>query len=137
MLKACSHIVLATQDVPKMTVFFKESFEIEPHFSNDQFSEFVLPTGFRIAFFKPVGKAGETFSVETSRRSVGIGVTFTDVQALYKRVLPLLSKYGGSVSGPPKDHSWGERSFLLIDPDGNRWEITQSPSENGMLVPRS
>jgi uncharacterized glyoxalase superfamily protein PhnB len=31
---------------------------------------------------------------------------------------------------------WGERSFLLTDPDGNRWEITQSPSADGMLVNR-
>ena len=26
--------------------------------------------------------------------------------------------------------------YLLDDPDGNRWEIAQSPSANGMLVPR-
>jgi uncharacterized glyoxalase superfamily protein PhnB len=41
-----------------------------------------------------------------------------------------------TISGPPKDHPWGERSFLLTDPDGNRWEITQSPSDNGMLTER-
>jgi predicted enzyme related to lactoylglutathione lyase len=136
MLKACSHFVLATADVPKITDFFRQVFQMETHFSNDQFSEFVLPTGFRIAFFRPVGKAGETFSVEPSRRAIGIGVTVADVEVVFQRVQTLLPRAGGSVSGPPKDHPWGERSFLLIDPDGNRWEVTQSPSKDGMLVDR-
>ncbi len=40
-----------------------------------------------------------------------------------------------SLASKPKDHPWGFRSFLLVDPDLNRWEITQSPSEKGMLKP--
>ncbi len=136
MLKAGSHLVLATEDVARITAFFGEVFQIVPHYTHAEFSEFVLPSGFRIAFFRPVGKAQERFAVEPSRRSIGIGVTVDDVEDLYKRLVPILGKSGASVSGPPKDHSWGERSFLLIDPDGNRWEITQSPSKDGMLVNR-
>lgn len=33
-------------------------------------------------------------------------------------------------------HPWGEKSFLLTDTDGNRWEIVQTPASDGMLVDR-
>jgi uncharacterized glyoxalase superfamily protein PhnB len=57
-----------------------------------------------------------------------------DVDDLYQKVLSQDQDYHLQTSGPPKDHPWGERSFLLIDPDGNRWEVTQSPTDKGMLV---
>ena len=43
---------------------------------------------------------------------------------------------GIQLSGPPKEHPWGDKSFLVTDPDGNRWEIAQAPSDDGMLVDR-
>jgi uncharacterized glyoxalase superfamily protein PhnB len=59
----------------------------------------------------------------------------SDVEATY-RTLAGMTGAGIALSGPPKDHPWGEKSFLLTDPDGNRWEITQAPSDDGMLVDR-
>ena len=133
MIQACSHLVIATEDVGAMTVFFKGLFEVSPHFSNEMFSEFVLPSRFRIAFFKPVGAAAKYFSSEPSRKGLSLGVTVDDVEALYRKASTEF-KDQVELSGPPKDHPWGEKSFLLIDPDGNRWEIVQSPSDDGLLV---
>src|SRR5438128_2204112 len=133
MLLACSHLVLASTDVPRITRFFGEAFAIEPRFTNDLFAEFVLQSGFRLAFFKPVGPSATTFNASTERTASAIGITVDDVDAAHATVMRLDS---GQVSGPPKDHPWGERSFLLTDPDGNRWEVTQSPSDGGMLVDR-
>ena len=130
MLLACSHLVLASADVPRITAFFGEAFSIAPYFANDMFAEFVLPSAFRIAFFKPVGPTARTFSTATDRNTGSLGITVTDVNAVHAKVA-LLADCG--VSGPPKDHPWGERSFLLTDPDGNRWEVTQTPSADGML----
>jgi len=136
MLLAGSHIVITTEDVPRITKFFGEVFSIKPHFENEEFSEFVLPSRFRIAFFRPVGKAAQTFKSASERGVSGFGLTVKDVEAVFSGLQDKLDTYGATVTGPPKTHPWGEKSFLLIDPDGNRWEITQSPSKDGMLVNR-
>lgn len=137
MLRACSHLVIATADVPKMTAFFSQLFEARAHFENEMFAEFVLPSRFRVAFFKPVGATVKYFVADGARGHASFGVTSDNVDELHRRATSEdFRARGVSVSGPPKTHPWGERSFLLIDPDGNRWEITESPSQDGMLVDR-
>jgi uncharacterized glyoxalase superfamily protein PhnB len=68
---------------------------------------------------------------------MSIGVTTKSVDQLFNKTQTKeFQDLGIRVSGPPKEHPWGEKSFLLIDPDGNRWEITEAPSDSGMLVNR-
>ena len=136
MLLAASHLVLATADVPAITRFFAEAFGLTPAFENDMFSEFVLPSKFRIAFFKPVGASAATFDAGASRQGSAVGLTVADVDDTFARLEVLRDRFAHQLSGPPKDHPWGEKSFLLTDPDGNRWEITQTPSADGSLVNR-
>lgn len=135
MLRACSHIVLASPDVPRITSFFGAAFGLAPAFENEMFSEFVLPSKFRIAFFKPVGASAKTFNADTNRRGSALGLTVADVDAAYQSIAGL-EGFSIGLSGPPKEHPWGEKSFLLTDPDGNRWEVAQSPSADGMLENR-
>jgi uncharacterized glyoxalase superfamily protein PhnB len=135
MLRACSHVVLASDDVPRITRFFAEAFGIVAAFENDMFSEFVLPSKFRVAFFKPVGASARTFSAAGDRAGSSLGLTVADVDAAFEAIAAL-TRYSIVLSGPPKAHPWGEKSFLLTDPDGNRWEIAQSPSDSGMLENR-
>lgn len=132
MLLACSHVVIATEDVPRLTRFFQDTFEISPHFENEMFSEFVLPNKYRIAFFKPVGLASKTFTARGERGVMGLGLTVKDVEALFSRA----QAAGAKTGGPPKEHPWGDKSFLLFDPDENRWEITQSPTADGHIPNR-
>jgi catechol 2,3-dioxygenase-like lactoylglutathione lyase family enzyme len=137
MLRACSHLVIATDDVARMAGFFAAFFECRPHFENPMFAEFVLPSRFRIAFFKPVGASAKFFRAASPREAISLGVTAAGIDGLHHRAEePRFRDLGVRTSGPPKSHPWGERSFLLIDPDGNRWEITESPSPDGMLVDR-
>lgn len=136
MLLACSHLLAATADVPGMTRFFARAFEVVPRFENDMFSEFVLPSRFRIAFFKPVGASAASFRAATERAGCAFGVTVADIDGLYQRLVSMAAEFTLRLSGPPKAHPWGEKSFLLTDPDGNRWEITQTPSADGMLTDR-
>jgi uncharacterized glyoxalase superfamily protein PhnB len=133
---ACSHAVFATADVGKMMRFVEEVFSLAPKFENEEFGEFVLASGFRLAFFLPTGLASRFFSATRDRAGSALGVTVADVDALHARVAPRAEAIGLTISGPPKTHPWGEKSFLLVDPDGNRWEITESPSRSGMLVDR-
>ena len=135
-LLAASHLVLATADVPAITRFFAEAFGVAPGFENDMFSEFVLPSKFRIAFFKPVGASAASFDADASRKGSAVGLTVADVEDTFARLEVLRDTFSHQLSGPPKDHPWGEKSFLLTDPDGNRGEITQAPSADGLLVDR-
>lgn len=139
MIQGCSHLVIVAKDVAKMSGFFKSVFEVQPHYENPEFVDFVLPSKFRIAFFKATGTAAKYFHVPAERTGVSYGITVSQIDTFYKRLTDeFLSKPNCElqVSGPPKEHPWGEKSFLLIDPEQNRWEITQSPSQNGMLVNR-
>jgi catechol 2,3-dioxygenase-like lactoylglutathione lyase family enzyme len=136
MLRACSHAVIASADVPRITRFFQAAFDIAPVFENTEFSEFVLPSKFRVAFFVPTGLASRSFDAGASRAGGSLGLTVSDVNAAHARIDALQDRFPITLSGQPKDHPWGERSFLLTDPDGNRWEITQAPTGDGMLTNR-
>ncbi len=134
---ACSHLVVTSSSVPRMTRFMEDFFGVKPHYANKQFADFVLPNGFRIAFFAAIGKTVKYFSAEGERHFMSIGVTTKSVDQLFNKTQTQeFQDLGIRVSGPPKEHPWGEKSFLLIDPDGNRWEITEAPSDSGMLVNR-
>jgi uncharacterized glyoxalase superfamily protein PhnB len=135
MLLACAHVLLASEDVPRITTFFRRAFDVTPAFENEMFSEFVLPSRFRVAFFKPVGASARRFRAAAERDGSALGLTVTDVDTAY-RSIEALGDAAIQTSGPPKDHPWGEKSFLLTDPDGNRWEVVQSPSQDGMLINR-
>lgn len=136
-LAAYSHAVITSQNVPKMAEFFEKFFEVVPYYKNKAFTEFVLPNGFRLAFFVPTGAAGERFSTQGPRHFSSMGMTTHDVDGMYERAVSKeMIDLGVTVSGPPKEHPWGERSFLLMDPEGNRWEIAESPTADGMLVNR-
>lgn len=136
MLLACSHAVLSSADVPRITRFFEQAFGVAPAFANNEFAEFVLSSRFRIAFFVPTGPTVKAFSVDGDRSGGSLGLTVRDVNAVHTRLETMHASFPFTLSGPPKDHPWGERSFLLTDPDGNRWEITQTPNEAGMLENR-
>ena len=135
MILACSHVILASDDVPRIARFFSQAFGMRPQFENDMFAEFVLPSRFRLAFFKPAGASARTFRASADRDGCALGITVVDVERAY-RALDGLRDTGIQLSGRPNDHPWGEKSFLLTDPDGNRWEVTQSPSADGMLTNR-
>jgi len=137
-IRACSHLVIASKDVPKMARAFAALFGVKPHYEHPEFAEFVLPSRFRLAFFRPAGTASRYFTTEGPRSQVAYGITADDVDRIYALATSEDQvRAGFQVSGPPKSHPWGEKSFLLVDPDGNRWEIAQSPSEDGMLVNRN
>jgi len=138
MLLAGSHAVFATADVGRMMRFVETVFGLAPKFENAEFGEFVLPSGFRLAFFRPTGKAALYFAAvePAGRGGAALGVTVADVDALHRRAAERAAALVLTLSGPPKEHPWGEKSFLLVDPDGNRWEITQSPTPTGQLLDR-
>jgi len=57
--------------------------------------------------------------IQLGARGFHLELTTPDLDRLYAH----LRRKGLKPSGPPKERSWGERTFLLIDPDGNRIEF--------------
>src|ERR1700761_2327858 len=106
---ACSHLILASDDVPRIARFFRAAFEVPAHYENDLFADFVLPSRFRVAFFKPVGVSARRFRAAADRDACAFGATVTDVDATYARLSALAEHFPLELSGPPKDHPWGER----------------------------
>jgi hypothetical protein len=135
-VRACSHALVVSADVPRAARFLSEGLELVPAYENDQFVEWVLPSGFRLALFAATGAASKYFDAAGVRGASALGLTVSDVDAVHARLVGLAGELALTLSGPPKEHPWGEKSFLVIDGDGNRWEIAQSPSGDGMLVPR-
>ena len=57
--------------------------------------------------------------IQLGARGFHLELTTPDLDRLYAH----LRRKGLKPSGPPQKRSWGERTFLLIDPDGNRIEF--------------
>src|SRR5262249_56258678 len=57
--------------------------------------------------------------IQLGARGFHLELTTPDLDRLYAH----LRRKGLKPGGPPKERSWGERTFLLIDPDGNRIEF--------------
>lgn len=51
------------------------------------------------------------------RSPVGLYLYCEDVDAHYKKV----KQKGANVQGEPKDQFYGDRNYLVIDPDGHHW----------------
>ena len=133
MLLACSHLVLASADVPRITQFFGDAFAVTPHFANDLFAEFVLASGFRVAFFKLVGASATLFSAAAERTGSAIGVTVDDVDAAHAAVIRLDIRPGERTA---EGSSVGRAQLPADRSHGNRWEVTQSPGGGGMPADR-
>jgi uncharacterized glyoxalase superfamily protein PhnB len=134
-LLAGSQLWLTSDDVPRIAAFFRDAFGVNAQFENEMFADFVLSSRFRVAFFKPAGASATAFRASADRAAAAFGLTVSDVDATY-RTLADMAGAGIQLSGPPKSLPWGEKSFLVTDQDGNRWEIAQTPSDDGMLVDR-
>ena len=68
--------MIATADVPRIAAFFSAFFEVKAHFENPMFAEFVLPSRFRIAFFKPVGRRPSFFRLPVLEKRRVLGSRF-------------------------------------------------------------
>ncbi len=49
-----------------------------------------------------------------------------DMDAMHAQLV----ENGITPEGPPQDHPWGQRDFLVLDPDGNMIEFGQQHEEN-------
>ena len=92
MIVACSHVLLVSDDVPRMMAFLTEVFGLPVHFANDEFGECVLPSGFRVAVFRATGNTRRFFEASGPRHTVALGVTVREVDQLHAVLKKALSK---------------------------------------------
>jgi hypothetical protein len=114
----CSHVILASDDVPRISGFFCEAFDVPPHYENDMFADFVLPSRFRVAFFKPVGASARSFRAEADRDACAFGATVADVDLVYGRLVAMSGRFPDSVERSAQGPSLGRRASS----DRSRWQ---------------
>jgi catechol 2,3-dioxygenase-like lactoylglutathione lyase family enzyme len=84
-------------------------------------------TNGEVAFFKN-GGTGFLLRVEedpTYALSLQMQIAVESADDWYEYVSPQLGQFGLSAN-PPVDRPWGARDFVLTDPSGVRWRITQA-----------
>jgi uncharacterized glyoxalase superfamily protein PhnB len=71
------------------------------------------------------GAHGARSPQSTGMASQYITVYIDDVQAHYQRALAA----GARIARDPREHSWGDRSYEALDPEGHRWRFYQRTRE--------
>lgn len=104
---------ISTTKMQESKAFYREYFNFKLVYESDWYLELIAPDGgpaFGISFTLPQREAGEFFS------GTGLILSFevTDVDAEYER----LRAAGLGIVQELQDKPWGERSFVIDDPNG-------------------
>jgi len=65
--------------------------------------------------------SGRLALLHDEKRRFHLEFDCTDLDATYSK----LTEFGIRTEGPPKIQPWGERDFMLLDPDGNLVQFSQ------------
>ncbi|WP_349897662.1 VOC family protein [Parafrigoribacterium soli] len=96
--------------------FYERLTGVQAAWSNDVFAEVTLPSfTLAIAGTATVGLFGPGAAHTADNHSAIIELLVDDVDAEYERLSPWVADFVNS----PTTMSWGNRSLLLRDPDGN------------------
>ena len=86
-------------------------------------------TNGEVAFFKNGGTSFLLRAEEDAAYAAGLQMQLVVSSAddWYEHIRPALDQFGVSAE-PPVNRPWGTRDFVLTDPSGVRWRITQPHS---------
>ena len=109
-------IRIITADVDRLTAFYEQLLQLPAARLAPVFSEFRAATGtLAISAPQTAGAAASGTVEPASNRSVIIEFLVDDVDAEFARLRNLVD----TVVQEPTTMPWGNRSLLLLDPDGN------------------
>ena len=127
-IASISAVSLATADMARAVRFYRElGFQVRSGGEDASFTSFMLDDGYLNLSAQPA----------TGSRPFWGRLIFyvSDVDALHARALAL----GLHPVAPPRDASWGERYFHLVDPDGHELSFARplAPDERSTDGPSS
>ncbi len=123
-LKSVSGFTVYVQDLNKTSKFYSDLGFLKSDEDDGLHASFRL-NWFTIDFVAAKKETKEEFKTDSEAKEKGKGVYFDisvdDVDAVYKEVLEL----GYEPSSAPRDWPWGDREFVLKDPDGYKLVFMQ------------
>lgn len=117
-----SMVVLSVGDMPALRGYYRSLGWQEQPGASDALAIFQLGG---VALALHPGRGSETAATAAARRDRS-AVTLVVRLATRDEVTRAFSSAvgaGGQAVSEPEDHSWGGRSGLVADPEGNRWEL--------------
>jgi predicted enzyme related to lactoylglutathione lyase len=119
-------VCFITEDVHRLCTFYKAVFDGSTE--GNEFHSTLVAGGitFTFDYVVPLLENSAFHYVSASgANNVIVGFNVDDVDAEYKRLLPL----GIEMLNQPITHPWGARSFQFKDPDGNILNFRSFPKE--------
>ena len=119
-------VCLITNDVLQLRAFYEAVFGVQA--KGDEIHSGISIDGLTLVFdHVDIADENPTFCYIEGGGSnnVIVGFNVDDVDAEYKRLLPL----GAQMLNKPTTHPWGARSFQFKDPDGNILNFRTIPKE--------
>ncbi len=113
-----THVCIITDDLKRLTQFYRQVLQIEPEVYRDEYVEFPAGEGGAILALYSLeshGKVAPGTMEAALNRSVQLEFMVADVDQEYDRLRDLVISW----LLPPTDLPWGYRSIYFWDPDGN------------------
>ena len=119
-------VCFITEDVLRLRAFYETVYDVTAE--GNEVHSFLIAGGvtFTFDYVAPLQENSVFRYVSTGgANNVVVGFNVDDVDAEYKRLLPL----GVEILNQPTTHPWGARSFQFKDPDGNILNFRSLPKE--------
>ena len=119
-------VCFITNDILRLRAFYETVFNVKAE--GDEIHSGISIDGLTLVFdHVDIADENLTFRYVSAggANNVIVGFNVDDVDAEYKRLLPL----GAHMLNEPTTHPWGARSFQFKDPDGNILNFRTIPKE--------
>ena len=111
-----THSCIITENVKKLSDFYKEVLQIEPQFYGDDYVEFPTDCGVLSLFsLKAHEELAKGSIIPASNRCLELEFNVDNVDNDFIRI----EQTGAEIVKPLTTQPWGNRSFYFRDPDGN------------------
>jgi catechol 2,3-dioxygenase-like lactoylglutathione lyase family enzyme len=119
-----AHARIVTQDVRKLTRFYREVTGLTPVGDDQHYVEFHgLGLALAISSERMIAQYGRGAAIAHANRSMILDFEATDVDAEHARLRDLV----GHFILTPTTQPWGDRSMMFRDPDGNLINVFSPP----------
>lgn len=118
-------VVLSTADVPALSAFYRALGWPEQPGGTEALCRFHLGD-LVLALYRNDETTGSAAAPSVGRPATTLVIKLQTAEEVDSAHAGALTVGARSVTGPA-DHSWGGRSAVVADPEGNRWELLWSP----------
>ena len=101
-------VCLLTNDVPRLTAFYKKLLEIE-NGSEDDLHQFLITEGTTLSIYN------DGTVKNNQNQNICLAFTVEDIDKEYEKLL----SFGARIIEPPAERPWGAVNMSFYDPDNN------------------